>query len=95
MITHADLFNRALAENDYAAVMAVEDAIEKDLDAANAEYQKAVEVWELASEKLRAENSARYDFDYDLAYIEMQKKYVAYLEKSMLNSAFHGFYQKG
>lgn len=94
MVTHEELFNRALAENDYAAVMQIEDAVEKDLDAALAEYQQAIAAWEIASDKLNSEKSARYDYEYDLAYLEMQKKYIAYLEKNMLNSAFHGYYQK-
>ena len=94
MITHEEMFNRAMAENDYGAVMTIEDAVEQDLDASEEEYQKAVEAWQLANAKYNAENSNRYDYAYDLAYIEMQRKYVAFLEKHMIYSAFHGWYSK-
>lgn len=93
MVTHAELFNRAAESYDFAAIWTIEAQIEQDLDTALAEYQKAIEVWELASAKHRA--NCGYDFEYDLAYIDMQKKYVAYLEKHMIHDAFYGYYKKG
>lgn len=92
MITHAELFNRVAESYDFGALWTIEAQIEKDLDAALEDYQQAVTALEVASDKLN--RSAEYDFEYDLAYINVQKKYLAYLEKHMLHSAFHGYYKK-
>lgn len=93
MIKHVDVMNRCLSDNDYPALMAVETACDKDVDAALDEYNQAVDVYGIESEKARSNGTAGLNYAADKAYIEMCRKYVAYLEKSMLNSQFRGYYK--
>lgn len=91
-MTHIEIFNR-LANVNIAALWAIEDAVEKDLEASHAEYQAAIAEWEAASVKLNATDDGSYDYEYDLVFLNMQKAYTAYLEKHMVYSIFHGYYK--
>lgn len=78
MIKHSEFFNRAMEEGDYAAVMTIEDAVEKDLESSNNEFNKALEAWaqieEYSIEKLEAENV------FHRVQIEYNEKRIAHLQ---------------
>ena len=92
MITYSEVFDRAMEDNNYPAVMQIDYLVDKDLDAAFEEYQAAITVWESVNAKQVNSTDGYYDYALDVAYLEMQRKYVTYLEKQILHSRYRGLY---
>lgn len=93
MITYAEVFDRAMEDNDYPALMSVETACEKDLDDSLNQYNQAIKTWEDVSEDARNNSAAGCSYEQDKAYLDMTRKYAIYLEKHILYSRFRGFYK--
>lgn len=93
MITQSEVFDRCLEDNNYPAVLQVNSLVDKDLKVAYEEYQTAITEWEVVNEKQTKSKDGYYDYALDVAYLEMQRKYVTYLEKNILHSRYHGFYK--
>lgn len=92
-MTYTAIFNRCMDDNNYPALMQIDSLVEKDVDAAFEDYQAAITNWEIVNAKQLKSNDGYYDYALDVAYLEMQRKYVAYLEKHMLHSCYHEFYK--
>ncbi len=93
MITSSEVFDRCLEDNNYPAVLQINSLVDKDFKAAYEEYQAAITEWEVVNEKQIKSKDDYYDYALDVAYLEMQRKYVSYLEKQILHSRYHGLYK--
>lgn len=75
-VTHAELFNRAAENYDFAAIWKVEDACKRDLEEAEKAYDEAVARYFNA---IHAEDKKSAEVETDKTRIAWLEKLAAYL----------------